>query len=814
MNSPNLTELINIADARVFAYTNQPLTDVQRKILEQVLDGKMLKDIQVCGYSETTVQRIFCPKLWQLLSEALGQKVGLKTIRLILEKALQGSTDRLQSTHATLGLNESSLSQPSSPHLLRPVLHNLPAPTCTAFIGRTDELTRLLELLSPNHAAHLISVDGVGGVGKTSLVLEAAYRCLRASQNCSVAFQGQSQTPVVPTFDVIIFTSAKELRLTSVGLLNSLSPQQTLNDIFRQIVRVIGDLWIAGVSFAEQVELIQDALSRYQTLLIVDNLETVTDQEAVLAFLHELPPKVKVVITTRKQIIFVPVRLTPMSEQDGLTLIQHEAQEKGVELEEHDRQQLYQATGGIPVAISYAIGQLASGYSVGEVLQVLKQPTGDVAQFCFANSVQSLQGTPAHYLLMASTLFPTPALPDALIQAAVPQVDGNIIQQELARLRGLSLVKQDHRRYSILPLTREYALAELTAYPEFGRDARQRWLNWYMNFSAIHGKADVDEWNGHRFDEMTEEWQNLQAVMEWCIAENHYAEALQLWQNLETYTQFRGRNIGRSGYWSDRLIWTTWLLRMAEQRGDWRSLMQISFDHAWTLSAIGKPELLKEAEGLLMRIWNLRHHQEPLFQAKLAKSIAITHFKQDRLDEAQTWLHLAETLLNELPQPNNLEYNRVFARLPSDQGKILLEKGAYEQAQEKFTVALDRARQLNWVRNIFITQCCLADIAIEQGQLDEAQSLLGDGLYMAEANHDRTHMAFCQRTLAKLAHARGHLSEAVCWGTGALENFDALGMEWEAKSTHELLVAFGFDDRAIASTPNSKHRFRGNFTQT
>jgi hypothetical protein len=295
MSPPNLTQLIDIAHAKVLAHTGESLDDVQQRILEQALDGKMLKDIRVCGYSETTVQRMFCPRLWQLLSEALGQKVGIRTLRLTLERTLQNSTDILQ-TQASLVSDELSPPQPPLAHSPRRILHNLPAPTCTTFVGRTEELTRLLELLSPHHAAHLISVDGIGGVGKTTFVLEAAYRCLQASRNSDAASSGQSQNPVVPIFDVIIFTSAKEHRMTSIGLLNSLSPQRTLNDIFRQIARVIDEVSIAGASVVEQVELIQVVLSQYRTLLIVDNLETVSDQEEVLAFLHELPPTVKAII--------------------------------------------------------------------------------------------------------------------------------------------------------------------------------------------------------------------------------------------------------------------------------------------------------------------------------------------------------------------------------------------------------------------------------------------------------------------------------------------------------------------------------------
>src|SRR5262249_43534717 len=69
---------------------------------------------------------------------------------------------------------------------------NLPSPSYIELIGRKKEVARLLEFLSSHYAAHLITVDGIGGVGKTALTLEVAYRCLRAST-------GEFPNPSVPT---------------------------------------------------------------------------------------------------------------------------------------------------------------------------------------------------------------------------------------------------------------------------------------------------------------------------------------------------------------------------------------------------------------------------------------------------------------------------------------------------------------------------------------------------------------------------------------------------------------------------------------
>ena len=331
---------------------------VQERILQQALEGKRLMEIRVVGYGDSAVQRIYAPQLWQLLSEATEEKVTIKRLRLVIEDVWK----KQRSDH----VKPSVPSLPTKPlPSLFSVRHNLPAPSCTEFIGREEEIARILELLSPEHGAQIISIDGIGGVGKTTLVVEAAYQCLSASSNPDEAFLG------MPTFDAIIFTSAKQHILAPFGLINRLNPRRTLRDILRQIASTLGNVDITGKSFEDKLDCLQEALSRQRTLLIVDNLETIEDPQDVLSFLYDLPPTVKAVITTRKQIVFVPVRLASLPESDGLLLIQHEAQEKEVTLTQEESQELYKKTGGIPVAIHYAIGQLASGRPIVHILTEL-----------------------------------------------------------------------------------------------------------------------------------------------------------------------------------------------------------------------------------------------------------------------------------------------------------------------------------------------------------------------------------------------------------------------------------------------------------
>jgi hypothetical protein len=196
----------------------------------------------------------------------------------------------------------------------------------------------------------------------------------------------------VPTFEVLLFVSAKLFYLEPVGLITRWDTARSLHEILLQIADALGDVDLAGASFQEEMGLLKKTLSRRRTLLIVDNLETVENPLEVISFLYDLPPSVKVVITTREQVLFVPVRLTSMVEQDELSMIRHEAEEKGVLLGDEASQSLYRATGGIPVAIRYAMGQLAMGDSLEEVLQGLAQADGDIARFCFDHSLAPLRG--------------------------------------------------------------------------------------------------------------------------------------------------------------------------------------------------------------------------------------------------------------------------------------------------------------------------------------------------------------------------------------------------------------------------------------
>ena len=183
-----------------------------------------------------------------------------------------------------------------------------------------------------------------------------------------------------------------------------------------------------------------------------------------MAFLYDLPTPVKAVVTTRERVLlYSPIRLEQLLQEAALNLIGKESHEKDAGISQAQALKLYNHIGGIPAALIYAIGQVASGYSVETVLDRVPRVDSDIARFCFEGSMEPLRGKPAHHLLMAIAMFPKPPIREALAFIAGYQANPITVEEGLAQLRKISLLREQEGRYAMLPLTREYALYQVLA---------------------------------------------------------------------------------------------------------------------------------------------------------------------------------------------------------------------------------------------------------------------------------------------------------------------------------------------------------------
>ena len=278
--------------------------------------------------------------------------------------------------------------------------------------------------------------------------------------------------------------------------------------------------------------------------------------------------------------------------------------------------------------------------------------------------------------------------------------------------------------------------------------------------------------------------------MDWCIANEYYQQACQLWHNIKCYTYSFGYRQNRLHYWDTPLEWLEWLIQSAKNQQDWCNAAEMLGDRAWKLTLMGQCGHLVLAEALYAQAWKLHRHQTIDWQIDLMIHIAVWHIQKQQFYVAKNWLYQAKNLLENYLHHSQLD-PKISIRLTINilyyRGEIFYKTGEYEKSQLLFEEIITRAQKIDWQRAIFLAKDFLADIAIVQGHLYKARDFLISGLQVTQENKDSCSEAYLKRSLANLERKQGNLQNAVQWAKEAFTEFDTLGMVSEALETEALL---------------------------
>lgn len=91
----DLTNLVEFAEEMVKEKTGDYLSELQRLILLSSLQGDRKTYDQIaedCGYSPKYVRQDVAPKLWQLLTEVLAEKISKSNIKAVLQRRIRHSS--------------------------------------------------------------------------------------------------------------------------------------------------------------------------------------------------------------------------------------------------------------------------------------------------------------------------------------------------------------------------------------------------------------------------------------------------------------------------------------------------------------------------------------------------------------------------------------------------------------------------------------------------------------------------------------------------------------------------------------------------
>lgn len=225
---------------------------------------------------------------------------------------------------------------------------HLPPPDYARLFGIEGPRAELTGLLRRPDGPRLISIEGLGGIGKTALARSVAFELAGGND-----------------FDGIAWISARQSWLTESGNIIAMpDATTTLADISGRLAEQLGLASLAGLGVDEKLARIAEFLANTRYLIVVDNLESVRDVDVLLPGLVALATQARVLLTSRQAVTGYPLvyrrAVEQLSLEDSRALVEAELDRHRLagQLEPEDMRSLFAIVGGMPLALKLVAAQL------------------------------------------------------------------------------------------------------------------------------------------------------------------------------------------------------------------------------------------------------------------------------------------------------------------------------------------------------------------------------------------------------------------------------------------------------------------------
>lgn len=339
---------------------------------------------------------------------------------------------------------------------------SLPRRPYARLVGRAQRLAEIVDTLADDQGRPMVAIDGMGGIGKTALAYAALEQAL-----ASGLFEGgvwvREDGPG---------PGGGGPGLTYEGALNAIGLGLGLRDV--------GARGIAGAE-----ERIAGLLRAQKILLVLDNLETAAEPQAEIAerVAGLLGPHSRALLTSRRRFVHgvYHIHLGGLDAPAAAELLRQEAQARGIvhvaQADPDDLTRIVSQTGGSPLALKLAVGQLA--YQPAEVVaarfqqvRLQQDETDEYARFYRSIFFPSwgLLSDEGKRLLVSMTHF-APGMGGGF--AAVKAASGlatDALAEGIDELWRLAFVEIGEPtaggiRYYLHPLTRHFVLSDIVQLP-------------------------------------------------------------------------------------------------------------------------------------------------------------------------------------------------------------------------------------------------------------------------------------------------------------------------------------------------------------
>ncbi len=332
----------------------------------------------------------------------------------------------------------------------------LAAPTYVDLFGVERHIEDLLPILYRKEPPWIVVLEGIGGIGKTTLAHALMQQVIASCVVDDLAWVSFKPSQLLPTGDVVVTGNETAMESLLRTLVLQLAPDVPVSAQMRQ---------------EQMVDILRARLKERVQIVVVDNLESAADLQLLMPLIEELSNPSRFLLTSRTQVASMhPVYrfLVPaLSRIDAGLLVQKEAEwgnlHDGMELTEEELDTIYAVVGGNPLALRLVVG-LTRSLSLQEVLLMLQEaathPITLLYRYIFEQAWELLDEA-AQNVFVYMPLVARRGDPFEVIRDGCG-MDQQPLQDALALLVKLNLVdvirNGSEYRYGIHSLTRTFLL--------------------------------------------------------------------------------------------------------------------------------------------------------------------------------------------------------------------------------------------------------------------------------------------------------------------------------------------------------------------
>jgi tetratricopeptide (TPR) repeat protein len=648
----------------------------------------------------------------------------------------------------------------------------------------------VMRSLSPADRTWGILIDGIGGIGKTAVAVEAAHRARE-----------------VAAFDAFVFVDAKQNILDPSGICELTPSARTLDEFLNETARVLGQPGITKLASDEKRRALLDVLRGMRALLICDNLETLSkeEQEALADFLRELPQGCKAIVTSRRRggEGAVWLRVEKLDWDAARHIIESEmTRDTGLANKlrhaEARWQELHDELNGSPLALVHTLGlmrvraalalvhtlglmrvraALALVHTLG-LMRVRAALTFDGAlamlrgnrdvnlqKFIFQEARKELTENDK-ITLGALSFFVSFATFEAWMQVA--NLSRNALETTIDRLSALSLVDvlAGEERYGLHPLTRAYFRVELLSDANIARETGMRFARYCVNYSKRYGSYD----NYKTFGRLETEWTNLDAAANWlwetARVEGDIVGDEESARTIVELVEAIGTFVWISGRWNERVQLNGRAYAAACAILDWLSAGWNAYNVAFVHLVRGQSADATLWAHQCEEMWSRSGGQrEQAFVIRLHGLIA---GQLNAFDQPEQLLQKALGIWR------NLSLDVDIAFVLNDLGTLARRRKDYGPAEQYFRESLDLFRKHSH-KDGEVTACSsLGELALDCKQIAQARHWFEQAMPLARELGRANSIAIAQFGLACVEEAEGHPDIALSFAQEALATYKKL----------------------------------------